>query len=48
MNQFLGSLVWWGFIIIKISGHLFAAWSWWWILLPIVPWIGVAVERAGL
>jgi hypothetical protein len=41
-------VLFWGFIVIKVSGHIFAAWSWWWVLLPIVPWIGEAVRHFGL
>lgn len=44
----LGSLVFWGFVGIKVMGHLFAAWSWWWIFCPIIPWVGVAVDKLNL
>jgi hypothetical protein len=43
-----GGLFFWGFIVVKAVGHIFAAWSWWWVLLPIVPWIGTAVAHFGL
>ncbi len=41
-------LFFWGFIVVKIAGHLFADWSWWWVLLPVIPWIGAAVAHFGL
>ncbi len=43
-----GCLAFWGFIGVKISGHIFAHWSWWWVLLPIIPWLGEAVRHFGL
>ena len=33
----LGGLFFWGFIVVKAVGHIFAAWSWWWVLSPL--WI---------
>ncbi len=47
-SSFLCGLIFWGFVVIKIWGHIFAAWSWWWFLFPIVPWIGAAVAHFGL
>lgn len=44
----LWTLLFWGFIAIKAWGVSFAAWSWWWVLLPLLPWLGLAVERLGL
>lgn len=41
-------LFWCLFIAIKIAGHSLAAWSWWWIFLPIVPLLGLLVQRFGL
>jgi len=41
-------LVWWWFLIVKIVGHIYAAWSWWWVLMPIVPVIGQIVLHFGL
>lgn len=38
----------WSFIAIKVAGSSFAAWSWWWILLPIVPFFGLFVQHMGL
>lgn len=43
-----GAVFFWGFIVIKVSGHLFTAWSWWWVFLPIIPFIGEAVRYYGL
>lgn len=36
------------FIAIKLAGTSFAAWSWWWILLPIVPILSLLVRHWGL
>jgi hypothetical protein len=44
----LSSLLFWGFIVVKAWGTSFAAWLWWWLFIPIVPWIGLAVQRMGL
>ena len=38
----------WGFIAVKLVGVSFAAWSWWWVLLPIVPWLALLVQHLGL
>lgn len=48
LSATIGSLVTWGFVAVKIAGTSFAAWSWWWVLLPIVPWLALAVKRFGL
>ena len=34
----IGTILFWGFIAVKVWGTTFAAWSWWWLLLTIVPW----------
>lgn len=46
--EVFGGLLFWGFIVVKAWGHVFADWSWWWVLLPLVPWLGLAAERLGL
>lgn len=46
--EFTMTLVWWSFLIIKIWGTAFAAWSWWWVLLPIVPWLWRLLNAGGL
>jgi len=48
VKSVLAGLVFWGFIVIKLSGHLFAAWSWLWILFPLIPFLGEAVRHFGL
>jgi len=52
MTQKLISLLWalsfWLFLAAKVAGTSLAAWSWWWILVPIVPILGLAVQRFGL
>jgi hypothetical protein len=41
--------LWWCiFVAIKLAGHSLAAWSWWWTILPIVPLLGLIVQRFGL
>jgi hypothetical protein len=44
----LAGIIWWGFVVIKLCGHSFAAWGWWWIFLPIVPWAGLLVQHFNL
>lgn len=45
---FIWGLVFWSFITIKIAGTSLAAWSWWWVLLPIVPMLSLVVKALGL
>ncbi len=42
------SLVMAAFIAIKVGGTSLALWSWWWLLMPIVPIFGIFVQRMGL
>jgi hypothetical protein len=42
------TLSFWVFIAIKVAGTSFAAWSWWWLLFPVIPFVGLFVERFGL
>lgn len=44
----IGSLLFWSFIAVKAFGTSFAAWSWWWLLFPLMPWLWLLVERLGL
>lgn len=46
--QVLGVLCFWGFIAVKLAGTSLATWSWWWMLMPIVPIFGLLVARLGL
>lgn len=48
IGLYLNSIFFWGFIVVKVAGHTFALWSWWWVLLPIVPWLSLLVTRFGL
>lgn len=41
-------LVFWGFVAVKLVGVSFATWSWWWLLVPIVPWLGLIAQRWAL
>jgi fatty acid desaturase len=38
-------MAFWLFGAIKLWGSVLATWSWWWMLLPVVPWLGYAVHR---
>ncbi len=48
MKTIFHMITFWVFVVIKAYGTLFAAWSWWWLLLPIVPELYVALGKAGL
>ncbi len=45
---FVWFISFWGFIAIKVGGTSFAAWSWLWVLLPIVPMLSLPVKALGL
>lgn len=36
------------FLVMKLGGTLLAAWSWWWILFPIVPVLAAILGVLGL
>lgn len=36
------------FLVLKLGGTLLANWSWWWLLLPIVPVLVVLFHRMGM
>ncbi len=46
------SNIWWipvtAFLVIKFGGTGLAAWSAWWVLLPIVPLLALALQKAGV
>lgn len=44
----VAGLIFWAFVLIKAGGHVLAAWSWWWLLLPVVPVGSLLVKAAGL
>ncbi len=44
----LHALIFGFFIAVKVGGTSLAAWSWWWLLLPIVPVLSLLVTRWGL
>lgn len=48
MAVFFGSFWTLMFIIIKVGGTALAAWSWWWLLMPIVPDLVVVLQKLGL
>lgn len=46
--EIIGTLCFWFFIAVKVAGHAFAAWSWWWVLFTPVPVLSLAVKALGL
>lgn len=36
------------FLVMKLGGTIVAAWSWWWVLCPIVPVLAVVLQHFGL
>ncbi len=52
LAQNVAALLWfvsfWSFVAIKVAGHTFANWSWFWILLSPVPVLSLAVKYFGL
>jgi hypothetical protein len=44
----VGWLIFWAFVCIKVAGSSLAAWSWWWLLLPVVPVGSLVVKAWGL
>jgi hypothetical protein len=47
-NNWLWTLSFWAYVMIKVWGTLFAAWSWWWLLLPFVPELYAIFAKAGI
>lgn len=35
------------FIVVKTGGVAFAAWSWWWVLCPVVPDVVLICQKLG-
>jgi hypothetical protein len=48
MVAFFWSLNFWFFVAVKAGGTSFAAWSWWWLLISIVPNLSLVVKHFGL
>ncbi len=48
LSGWIWALLFWGYITVKVVGTSFAAWSWWWLLVPIVPWLSLGVKAYGL
>ena len=50
--KYIYSIFWqltlWSFIAVKLGGASLAGWSWWWLLAPAVPLLGILVGRLGL
>lgn len=45
---FLWTLSVWVFLAIKVAGTAFAAWSWWWLLLPPIPVMALVLAKLGV
>lgn len=52
LSKLVGIVLHWSvfslFVAVKVGGVSLATWSWWWILLPLVPVLGIVVQRFGL
>jgi Flp pilus assembly protein protease CpaA len=50
--KLISNLVFWFvfsfFVAVKVAGTSFAAWSWWWMILPLIPVLSLLVTRLGL
>lgn len=44
----IGWILFWGFVVVKVWGTSFAAWSWWWLLMVIIPWLALGVKHFNL
>jgi hypothetical protein len=44
-NSLLPALLFGGFIAGKLVGGYIATWSWWWLLMPIVPVLGTIIHH---
>lgn len=38
----------WAFLAIKIYGTSLVAWSWWWLLCPVIPVTVLLAQRIGI
>lgn len=47
MRDMTISLWFWMFVLIKVAGSALAAWSWWWVLCPIIPDIAFIAGKLG-
>jgi hypothetical protein len=47
-SRLTAAFCFWGYILVKVYGTAFAAWSWLWVLFPFIPWLGLALHRLGL
>lgn len=36
------------FIAVKLAGTSLATWSWWWLLMPLVPTVAFVLDKLGL
>lgn len=46
MRELLGAVVFGLFVMLKVTG-VFATWSWWWLLMPIVPDLYFVFSKMG-
>lgn len=47
-NSWFPGLLFALFIAVKAGGTSLAAWSWWWLLMPIVPDIAFVLTKMGV
>lgn len=47
MRIYIGSLWLLLFVLVKVAGTSLAAWSWWWLLFPIVPGLAFIIDKLG-
>ncbi len=47
-RYYWGAGLFWLFIGIKLFGTSLATWSWWWILLPLIPLLSLLILKLGL
>lgn len=41
-------LLFWSYIVTKVWGTSFVLWSWWWLLMPLIPWLWLTIRHFGL
>lgn len=47
MAHAIGWISFWAFVLIKVAGTSLAAWSWWWVLLPLIPVLAFVFDKLG-
>lgn len=47
-GYYVWPLTFWMFVAGKLVSATFAAWSWWWVIFPLVPILGIVIEKLGV